>query len=63
MACKTLVYSRVTGFYSSTDAFNKGKKAEFRDRKTYTIEDYKKLDKLYEDQKGTDRPLARRLHT
>ena len=36
---KTEVYSRVVGYLRPVDGWNKGKKAEFGDRKTYKIED------------------------
>ena len=32
---KTEVYSRVTGFFRPVQQFNKGKRAEYHDRKTY----------------------------
>lgn len=31
------IMSRVVGYYSSTDHFNKGKREEFNERKTYDI--------------------------
>lgn len=37
----TLVYSRVSGYYNPVSAFNKGKKAEFHDRKYINIDDFK----------------------
>ena len=41
---KTEVYSRVVGFYSPTNRWNKGKCEEFGDRKVYDVmkEDNKK---------------------
>lgn len=33
--CKVEVYSRVTGFFRPVDSWNKGKQAEFNDRKMY----------------------------
>lgn len=33
--CKVEVFSRVTGFYRPVQAWNQGKKAEFKARKTY----------------------------
>ena len=33
--CRTEVYSRVTGYFQVVDRFNKGKKAEFHDRKKF----------------------------
>lgn len=38
---KTEVYSRVCGFFRPVQGWNKGKKAEYRDRKTYTVPDDK----------------------
>ncbi|GAG32218.1 unnamed protein product [marine sediment metagenome] len=35
MGCKTLVYSRVTGFYSDTARYNPGKAKEFGERKKF----------------------------
>ncbi len=32
---KTEVYSRVTGYFRPVSNWNKGKKEEFKDRKTY----------------------------
>jgi len=34
---KMQVYSRVVGFYTPTDQWNKGKKEEFRMRKTFNL--------------------------
>ena len=34
----TEVYSRVVGYYRPVQSWNAGKKAEFRDRKTYRVE-------------------------
>ena len=36
-----LVYSRVCGWLTSTGQFNKGKQAEWNDRKVYDIKDLK----------------------
>ena len=33
--CKTEVYSRVAGYFRSVNHWNRGKKEEFKDRKTY----------------------------
>lgn len=33
--CTTKIYSRVTGFYSSTDTFNPGKVGEFNERQKF----------------------------
>jgi len=35
-----LVYSRVCGWLTSTSQFNKGKIAEWNDRKTFQIKEY-----------------------
>ena len=35
---KTEVYSRVTGYFRPVANWNKGKKAEFAERKTYNVE-------------------------
>ena len=37
--CEVEVFSRVTGFYRPVEDWNKGKKAEFEDRKTFEIVD------------------------
>ena len=34
---KTEVYSRVTGYFRPVSNWNKGKKEEFKDRKTYDV--------------------------
>jgi anaerobic ribonucleoside-triphosphate reductase len=41
MTCqeKVEVYSRVCGFFRPVQTWNVGKKAEFKDRKTYNVED------------------------
>ena len=36
--CKTEVYSRVTGYYSPTSQWNKGKNEERKDRKKFDKE-------------------------
>jgi len=36
-ACEVEVFSRVTGFFRPVQAWNKGKVAEFADRKGYAI--------------------------
>lgn len=36
--CKLEVYSRVTGFFRPVDAWNKGKKEEYKDRKKFEVE-------------------------
>jgi ribonucleoside-triphosphate reductase len=38
--CDTEVYSRITGYYQQNRGWNKGKKAEFKDRKTYNWGEY-----------------------
>jgi ribonucleoside-triphosphate reductase len=35
MACKTQIWSRVTGFFRPVSDWNKGKSEEFKDRKRY----------------------------
>lgn len=35
---RTLVYSRVSGYYNPTANFNKGKKEEFSERKYINVE-------------------------
>lgn len=42
---ETEVYSRVTGFYRPTKLWNKGKKKEFKERKTYSINKYNIINK------------------
>ena len=37
------VYSRVVGYYRPVDQWNKGKQAEFEDRKEAKISDLKKV--------------------
>ncbi len=36
--CKTEVYSRVVGYYRPIQQWNKGKKAEYFNRKTYKMD-------------------------
>lgn len=36
------VYSRVVGYYSPVNQWNKGKREEFKDRKEYKIPKFKK---------------------
>lgn len=36
------VYSRVVGYYSPINNWNKGKKQEFRERRYYKVEEYGK---------------------
>ncbi len=35
--CKTEIYSRVCGYFRPVKNWNKGKKEEFKDRKTYVV--------------------------
>ena len=39
--CEVEVFSRVTGFFRPVQSWNKGKTAEFKDRKTYNLEEAK----------------------
>ena len=39
------VFSRVVGYYSPTNGWNKGKVEEFKDRKTYNVPPKEALDK------------------
>ena len=41
--CTTEVYSRVTGFFSATANWNKGKKEEWKDRKRYDVSGINKV--------------------
>jgi anaerobic ribonucleoside-triphosphate reductase len=34
------IYSRVVGYYRPVSQWNKGKQAEFKNRKTYTVEKF-----------------------
>lgn len=43
---KVEVYSRVCGFFRPVQQWNKGKKAEFRDRKEYVV----RLESLQEEE-------------
>jgi ribonucleoside-triphosphate reductase len=36
--CEVEVFSRVTGFYRPVQSWNKGKTAEFKDRKRFNVE-------------------------
>jgi ribonucleoside-triphosphate reductase len=36
--CKVEVFARVTGFFRPVQSWNKGKTAEFKDRKKYTLD-------------------------
>lgn len=43
MKCGNMeIYSRVVGFYRPTNLWNKGKKEEYKDRKTYQLEEVNK---------------------
>jgi len=37
--CVTAVYSRVTGYFGVVSGWNKGKREEFKDRKTYSVKE------------------------
>ena len=39
--CEVEVYSRVTGFFRPIQNWNPGKKAEFKDRKHFTMDESK----------------------
>ena len=39
--CEVEVFSRVTGFFRPVQSWNKGKTAEFKDRKKYNITEAK----------------------
>lgn len=36
-SARCTVYSRVCGYYSPVESWNRGKRAEFKDRKVYVI--------------------------
>jgi hypothetical protein len=38
-----ITYSRVSGYYAPTTNFNKAKKAEYKDRKTISLEQINKI--------------------
>ncbi len=48
---ETEVYSRVVGFYRPTKLWNKGKKEEFKERKTFGLEKISKLDSVKKSEK------------
>lgn len=37
--CKTLVFSRITGYYAPTVQWNEGKASEFKEREEYKMEE------------------------
>lgn len=41
-SCDVETFSRVTGFFRPVQAWNKGKAAEFKDRKTYSLKEESK---------------------
>lgn len=41
---KTEVYSRVVGYFRPVDGWNKGKQAEFKDRKEFKVDGGKSFD-------------------
>ena len=49
----TEVYSRVTGYFRPVSAWNKGKKEEFKDRKTFEIK-RRTIDRYYDPQMGVE---------
>ena len=50
---ETEVYSRVTGYFRPVSAWNKGKKEEFKERRTFEV-NRKTLDKYYDPQMGVE---------
>ena len=50
---KCEVYSRVCGYFRPVSNWNKGKKEEFKDRKTFEINS-KTIDKYYNPQMGVE---------
>ena len=40
---ETEVYSRVTGYFRPVSAWNKGKKEEFKDRKTFEVKNVSRI--------------------
>ena len=50
IAVKTSVYSRVCGYYTPTETWNLGKKAEFGDRSTFSPEELSSQTKELSDQ-------------
>ena len=51
----TECYSRVTGYFRPVSAWNKGKKEEFKDRKTFEL---KNVNKYYDPQMGVEYTTA-----
>ena len=49
----TEVYSRVTGYFRPVSAWNKGKKEEFKERKTFEI-NRQMIDRYYDPQMGVE---------
>ena len=47
------VYSRVCGYFRPVSNWNKGKKEEFKDRKTFEI-NRRTIDKFYDPQMGVE---------
>ena len=50
---KCEVYSRVCGYFRPVSNWNKGKKEEFKDRKTFEI-NRRTIDKYYNPQMGVE---------
>ena len=50
---KCEVYSRVCGYFRPVSNWNKGKKEEFKDRKTFEV-NRRILDKYYDPQMGVE---------
>ena len=48
---ETEVYSRVTGYFRPVSAWNKGKKEEFKDRKTFRLDN---VNRYYDPQIGVE---------
>ena len=53
MACKTEVYSRITGFYSNLNQWNSGKREEFADRSKFNIDSKQAQNDLIQTYQGT----------
>ena len=51
----TEVYSRVTGYFRPVSAWNKGKKEEFKDRKTFNLAN---VNKYYDPQMNVEYTTA-----
>ena len=61
----TECYSRVTGYFRPVSAWNKGKKEEFKDRKTFNVVKdtnvpvkLKNIDRYYDPQMGVEYTTA-----